>query len=192
MSSPDWKDLERLWQSSPAESADVIIARQDRRRWLSRLNTLVEMALTILGVGVSVWAMTLDKPYALLSGAGALVFTVFAAVASLWARLPRRSAPDESVTAAIDAAIHRARASVRRGLASFWIVAAALVLLAVMALAWAAAAAYPAEGGRRLLIVLGVMTAWTAGCQVFSIVYYLRRAGELTRLEEIKRSLAAD
>ncbi len=192
MSSPDWKDLERLWQSSPAESADVIIARQYRRRWLSQLNMLVEMALTILGIGVSVWAMTLDRPYALGLGAAALVFTVFATVASLWARLPRRSAPDDSVTAAIDAAIRRARASLRWALACFWIVVAGLMLLAVMAFAWAAAPDYSPDVARRALVFFGVMTAWTAGCQAFTILYYVRRAAELATLEEIKRSLAVE
>jgi hypothetical protein len=192
MSTPDWEDLARLWRSSQVESAKEIIARHHRRRWLSRLNMFVEIALALAGVGVSVWAMTLDKPYALLLGAGGLAFTVFATVASLCARLPRRVAPDESVNAAIDAAIHRARASVRYGLASFWIVAAALVFLAVMALVSGVAPEYPPDAARRLLIFLGVMTAWTAGCQAFSIVYYVRRAAELAKLDEIKRSLAAE
>ena len=192
MTSPDWKDLERLWQSSPAASVDDIIARQNRRRWLSRLNMFVEIALVIAGMGVSLWAMTLDKPFAFPLGAGALVFTLFATAISLWARLPRHAGPDESVTATVDAAIHRARASVRWGLASFWIVVAALVFLAVIALVWGGAPEYPPGAGRRLLILLGVMTAWTAGWLGFSIVYYLRRAAELSRLEEIKRSLAAD
>jgi hypothetical protein len=59
-----------------------------------------------------------------------------------------------------------------------------------MALAWGLAPEYPPDVARRLLISLGVTTAWTAGCQAFSIVYYLRRAAELARLEEIKRSVA--
>jgi hypothetical protein len=192
MSSPDWKDLERLWQSAPALSADDIIARQNRRRWLSRLNLFVEIVIVIAGIGVSVWSMTLGKPVALLSGAGALALTLFAAVASAWARFPRRSAADASVAAAIDAAIDRARFSVRYGLASFWIVAAALVFLAVMALVWGFAAEGPPAAAPRLLVFIGAMAAWIAGCQAFSIVYYVRRAAELARLEEIKRSLAAE
>jgi hypothetical protein len=192
MSSLDWKDLERLWQSSPAASVDDIIARQYRRRWLSRLNMFVEIAIVIAGVGVSVWVMTLERPFALLLGAGALMFTLFATVASLWARFPRRPAADQSVTAAIDAAIDHARATVRYGLASFWIVAAALVFLAVMVLVWGFAAEHPPNVAPRLLIFIVVMTAWIAGCQAFSIVYYVRRAAELARLEEIRRSLAAE
>jgi hypothetical protein len=192
MSSPDWKDLERLWQSAPALSADDIIVRQNRRRWLSRLNLFAEIAVVIGGVGVSVWSMTLDRPVALLSGAGALALTLFAAGASLWARFPRRSAADASVAAAIDVAIDRARASVRYGLASFWIVAAALVFLAVMVLVWGLVAKFPPEGAPPLLVFIGVMTAWIAVCQAFSIVYYVRRAAELARLEEIKRSLAPE
>ena len=192
MSSPDWKDLERLWQSSPAASVDDIIARQARRRWLSRLNLFVEIAVVITAAGISVWAMTLERPLALPLGAGALVYTLFAALASLWARFPRRHAVDESVTAAIDAAIDRARASVRYGLASFWIVIAALVFLAAMALVWGAAPDHPPDAARHLLIALGVAIGWTAGWLAFSVVYFVRRAAELARLEEIKRSLAAE
>jgi hypothetical protein len=192
MSSPEWKDLERLWQSPPAATVGDIIARQNRRRWLSRLNLFAEIAVVIMGFGVSVWALTLDRPAALLSGGGALALTLFAAGASLWARFPRRSAAEVSVTAAVDVAVDRARASVRYGLASFWIVVAALVFEAAMMVSWGVAADAPPDTARGLLVFIGAMTAWIAGCQAFSIVYYVRRSAELARLEEIRRSLAAE
>jgi hypothetical protein len=45
---------------------------------------------------------------------------------------------------------------------------------------------------RRVLVTLGLSTAWTGGWQVFAIAYYLKRAQELARLEEIERSLAGE
>jgi hypothetical protein len=192
MSSPDWKDLERLWQSCEAGSADDIIARQRRRRWLSWLNMMGEFGVTIAGLGGSVWLMTLDRPYALFTGGVVLAFTLFALMAALWARLPRHAAREESVMAAIDAAIDRARASVRYGLACFWIVVAALGVLAVTAFVWAAAVDNPPGVPPRALFYLGVMIAWTATGQAFTLVYYFRRSAELARLEEIKRSIAAE
>jgi ferric-dicitrate binding protein FerR (iron transport regulator) len=193
MNTPDWKELERLWQSSEAAApARDIIAKQNRRRWLSRLVLVSEIVIAIAGIGISAWVMTLDRPYALVMGGGTLLFTLFAGAASLWARLPRRAAPDDSVAAAIETAIQRARASVRWGLASFWVVVAALAYFAVMAFIWATAPEYPPGVAQRMLIVLGAWSAWTGAGQAFAIVYYVRRARELARLEEIKRSLAAE
>jgi hypothetical protein len=70
-------------------------------------------------------------------------------------------------------------------------VVAALVFLAAMAVVWGFGQEFPPGAARRLLTLLGGMLAWLASCQAFFIVYYVRRAAELARLEEIKRSLAA-
>jgi hypothetical protein len=193
MNSREWKDLERIWQSSAATApALAIIAKQRRRRWLTLFTLYFEIAVVIAGIGVSTWVMTLDRPNTVLLGGGTLLLTLFAGALSFGARLPRRTAPENDVASTLDAAIHRARVSVRWGFATFWVVAAYLFFFAVVALVWAAAPEYSPGVAHRVLVVLGLATAWTGAWQLFAIVYYLKRARELARLEEIKRSLAGE
>jgi hypothetical protein len=193
VNSPDWKDLERLWQSSAAAAPALeIIAKQHRRRWLTRFVLYFEIVMVIAGVGVSVWMMTRGQPFGPIAGGGVLIVTILAGVLSFGARLPRRAAPDDSVGSALDAAIHRSRVDVRWGFASFWIIVACLAFFAVMAFVWATAPELSVDAARRMLVVFGVWMVWTAACQLFAIVYYLKRARELARLEEIKRSLAGE
>ena len=92
--------------------------------------------------------------------------------------------------ASLDAALHRARVSVRWGLASFWIMVVFLLYVAMMSFIWASSGgAQPPGAERRLLIVVGAWAIWGAICQSFAIVYYQRRIQELARLEELKRAL---
>jgi hypothetical protein len=192
MSTNDWTELTRLWQSDvpAAPPALEVIARQKRRAWAWRLTWISEVVITILGAAVSVWAMTTDKPHGLIIGSGSLALTVFAAGASLWARSLRRPpAAEDSVLASLDAALHRARVSVRWGFASFWIMVPYLLLIATLAFVMAFGEQRP-DDLPHMLVVLGVGAIWGAVCQVVAIVYYQGRVPELARLEELKRAIA--
>lgn len=191
MSTNDWTELARLWQSDvpAAAPALAVIARQQKRAWAWRLTWISEVAITILGVAASLWVLTSSPPFGVVAGAGALVFTLFAAGGSLWARSLPRAPADASVLAALEAALHRARVSVRWGLASFWVMVAFLLYVAMMAFVWAGSGAHPPGAERRMLLVVGVWAVWGALCQAFAVVYYQRRIHELARLEDLKRAL---
>src|SRR5262245_41727031 len=191
MSTNDWTELTRLWQSDVPAAAPAleVIARQQRRTWAWRLTWISEVVITILGVAASVWAMTLDAPFGVVAGGGVLAVTLFAAGASLWARSLPRAPAEQSVLASLDAALHRARVSVRWGLASLWIMVVFLLYVAMMSFVWAAGGANEPGNGRGLLVVVGVWAVWGALCQAFVVVYYQRRIHELARLEELKRAL---
>ena len=134
MSTNDWTELERLWQSDVPAAAPAleVIAWQQKRAWAWRLTWISEVLVTVLGVAASIWAMMSSKPYALTIGLGTLALTVFAAGASVWARSLRHAPAEASVVASLDAALHRARVSVRWGLASFWIMVAYLLFLSMI------------------------------------------------------------
>jgi hypothetical protein len=190
VNTPDWNDLTSLWQSSAAAApARDIIARQKRLRWMTHVAVAAEVIVCVLGWGMAVWLLTLATPYAVAIGIGVLAFTTFAAAATLWARTPKRPGLEASVTTALDVAIGRARVGVRWGLAGFWIVAASLAFLTLVALLWATAPAYPAKVVRAVLLSFAFGAAWTGLWQAFLIVYYLRKVRELARLEEAKRAL---
>jgi len=190
MTEPDWTQLEQLWRSTEKAAPAVdIIARQKRRHWAARSLLYTEIVIGIGGVGLSVWVMTLEQPFTLLIGGAALLFTLFTCAASVWARFPKRALPEESVLAELDAAIDRVRASVRWGLASFWVVVACLVYLAALVLLFTSIPGGTIEQARIVSYAVAFACVWAAAGQAFAIVYYLRRTRELARLEEIKRSL---
>jgi hypothetical protein len=186
MSSPEWQELERLWQGSPAvTAAKGIVARQHRRRWLSRLAVAIEIVGGIAGSVLSLWIMTTDKPDAVPVGVGTLLLSLSSLAGTLWARWPRQIG-DASVSTALDAAVHRARVGVRIGLVSLWCVAALLFFTAFLTFLWSRA---PGPALAHRFMMLGIYMAATGICQVVTILYYLRRARELARLQEIQRAL---
>src|SRR5262245_44342107 len=116
MSTNDWTELARLWQSDVPAAAPAleVVAKQQRRAWAWRPIALFEVVIVVLSVAASVWIMMSDKPNALILGVGTLALVLVAGGGSLWARSLRRApAADVSVLASLDAALHRARVSVR-------------------------------------------------------------------------------
>ena len=191
MSTSDWTELTRLWQSDVPAAAPAleVIERQKRRAWAWRLTWVSEVVCTIFGVALSLWVMTTGKPHGLIVGTGTLALTLFAAGGSLWARSLRRApAADLSVLASLEAALHRARVSVRWGLASFWIMVAYLLFIAMLDFVMAGGE-HPPGALPRMLVVLGVSAIWGAICQAITIVYYQARVPELGLLEDLKRAL---
>jgi len=193
MTAPDWKDLERLWQShTEAAPAVDVIRRQARRKWLSTLVLGSEVLITVASVAFGVWFMMFGTTNAVITGAGLVVFTLFAAGASLWARRLPPVVAEDNVTAALAGALRRARVSARWGFATFWIVAASLVFYALIAFMWASGSDFAPAVLRRMLVIVGVWMLWSALAQSIAIYYYLNRTRELERLEEMARALKAD
>jgi hypothetical protein len=191
MSTPDWKELQQLWQDSPAaEPAKQIIGRQQRRRWLRIAYLVSEVVSVIIAVAMAVWIFSHRNLFALVMGVGLLLFTGAAVAGSFWARLLPPEADHGSIASALDVAIRRARISVRLGLASLWVVAAALLSFALSAFAIALLREVGPGKARSMLLLFGCEFILIALCQGLSIVYYQHRSRELARLEEIKRSLA--
>ena len=187
MSTPDWKELERLWQDSPVMApVKDIIARQLRRRWISRVWIVLEALVTIAGLALAVMIMTSERPNAMFRGAIVLLMVLLGGGVTLWARWPMRSI-EHSVTSALDEAVHRTRVNVRLALASLWMVAAALVFTGMLTYLPASEAVTPA----RRLAFLGSYCMFLGVLQAGVIVYYLRRSRELLRLREIQQSLLA-
>ena len=81
MSSPDWQELERLWQSSSSSEvaqAKDLVARMHRRPWLRKLTIATEVLLLIAGIAAGGVVILRDRPNALLTGATFLVLTLCA------------------------------------------------------------------------------------------------------------------
>jgi len=136
MSTNDWAELTRLWQSDVPAAAPAleVIARQQKQAWAWRLTAIVDVVVTIFGVAASLWIMMSGKPNGLILGVGTLALTLVAGGGSLWARSLRRApAADVSVLASLDAALHRARVSVRYWFATFPVNVGYFLFLAMLA-----------------------------------------------------------
>jgi hypothetical protein len=190
MSSPDWQELERLWQSSSeaAQAKDLII-RMHRRPWLRHLTIASEILLVIAMSAVSILVMLGDRPYALVSGGALLVLALFTGGITLWARLAPRSSAEVSVTAALDTTIHRVRVRARLALATLWVIGISMFFCAFFAILWAQADAYTTRKVHSHLFAFAVWFGWSGVWQVLTIPYYLRRVRELQRLEDIRQGL---
>ena len=191
MSANDWTELTRLWQSDvpAAGPALEVIAKQQRRAWVWRSTVIVEVVVTIVGVAASLWIMMSDKPNGLILGAGTLALTLIAAGGSLWARSLRRApAADVSVLASLDAALHRARVSVRYWFSMFWVNVGYFLFMALLAFV-TAFGEHPPDALPKMLVVLGGAAIWGAICQAIAVVYYQARLRELGQLEDLKRAL---
>ena len=118
-----------------------------------------------------------------------LALTVVAGGGSLWARSLRRlPAAEVSVLASLDAALHRARVSVRYWFSTFWVNVPALLFIAMLAFV-TAFGEHPPVAIPKMLVALGICAIWTAFIQGIALVYYQARLRELGRLEELKRAL---
>ena len=190
MSTNDWTELKRLWQSDVPAAAPAleVIAKQQRRAWAWRSTAIVDVVATILGVAASVWIMMSGKPNGLILGAGMLALTLVAGGGSLWARSLRRApAADVSVLASLDAALHRARVSVRYWFSTFWVNVAYFLFIAMLVLI--TAFGQPPASLPKMLVVIAGAAIWGAICQGLAVVYYQARLRELARLEDLKRAL---
>ena len=191
MSTNDWTELTRLWQSDVPAAAPAleVIEKQKRRAWAWRFTWIFEVVATIVGVAGSLWVVISGKPNHLIIGSGVLALTLLAGGASLWARSLRRApAADVSVLASLEAALHRARVSVRWGFSTFWVNVGYFLFIAMMAFVTAFGEQRP-DALRKMLVVLGIGAIWGAICQGIAIVYYQARLRELGRLEDLKRAL---
>ena len=190
MSTNDWTELTRLWQSDVPAAAPAleVIAKQQRRAWVWRPFAIFEVVVTIVGVAASVWIMMSDKPNGLILGVGMLALTLVAGGGSLWARSLRRApAADVSVLASLDAALHRARVSVRYWFSPFWVNVGYFLFIAMLVLI--TALGHPPTSLPKMLFAIAGAAVWGAIIQGVAVFYYQARLRELARLEELKRAL---
>jgi hypothetical protein len=190
MSTPDWQELERLWQSS-AEAAEAkeLMQRVQRRPWLPRFIIAFDIVGSIAVIVYSIALMFRDRPYAVATGAGLLVLTLIGGAITLWARRAPKVTAAESVTTVLDATIHRVQVRARLALGSLWVNTATLFFFGFMAFMWSQAGEYTTAEVHKRLTTVSLWCLQAGLLQVLLIPYYLRRVRELARLQEIRRGL---
>ncbi|MEH6663484.1 MAG: hypothetical protein V7678_01425 [Brevundimonas sp.] len=169
--SEDWTELSNAW-TTPAQDDQGLadVARRVRRRSrLARLNYVFEMSGALLAAGLGAWVLTARPPDQWLLGAAAVVFGVFAAAMTVWARGART--PDDLATPqqALAAAIRQAEAGRRWSQAGIAVTIGAAVFLGV------AVAAYPMDEDLTVLYSAGALFLF--GC----LAFYLRHQNRCAR-----------
>jgi hypothetical protein len=189
MSEPGFEELQRLWQSpSPALApAQKIILRQHRRRWLSRLYLGSEIVITIVAIPVSIWLAL--QPRSLMFGLAALLFTLLAGAASLWARSVRAAPVEDPLLASVDEGVRRARIGVRIAYATLWILLACMVCIGALGLVWWSTPDLSTDAARRMVLALAVWFIWLAVWLAGVVVYLWARSRELAQMLLVREAL---
>jgi hypothetical protein len=192
MSEPGFEELQRIWQSpSPAlVPAQKIILRQRRRRWLSLSYLGLEIVLTIVAIPFSIWVAF--QPQNLLLGLGLLVFTLFCAGASLWARSVRVAPAEDALLASVDAGIRRARIGVRLAYSTLWALLAAMIVIAILGVMWWSSPDLPDTFPRRAILVFAIWFGWIALWLGGTLLYLWARSRELTQMLHVREALRND
>ncbi|MBA4000864.1 hypothetical protein [Brevundimonas sp.] len=166
----DWTELSDAWTTPGRDDQGLAeMARQVRRRSrLGRLNFVFEMAGCLLAGVMGVWVLAARPEDQWLLGAAAVLFGLFGAAMTLWAR---GRAPDDLETPeqALFAAIRQAEAGRRWAQAGIAVTLGAAVFLGI------AVAAYPIEEGLTVLYAAGALFL------LGSLAFYLRHQNRCTR-----------
>lgn len=167
----DWTELSDAWTTPGRDDQGLAeMARQVRRRSrLGRLNFVFEMAGCLLAGVMGVWVLAARPEDQWLLGAAAVLFGLFGAAMTLWAR--GRRAPDDLETPeqALFAAIRQAEAGRRWAQAGIAVTLGAAVFLGI------AVAAYPIEEGLTVLYAAGALFL------LGSLAFYLRYQNRCNR-----------
>lgn len=178
----DWTDLSDAW-TAPARDNQALtdLARRVRRRaQLARLNYVFEMAGCMLAAIIGGWVLATRPETHWLLGSGAVIFGLFAAAMTFWAR--GGPAPDDLDTPeqALDAAIRQAQAGRR------WAQAGIAVCMGAAVFVGATAAGDAVEGPSVPLY---------AGAAVFllaGLAFYLRHQNRCTQRIQAHRAALDD
>ena len=167
----DWTDLSDAW-TAPARDDQALadLARQVRRRSrLGRLNYVFEMAGCVIAAAVGAWVLATGPEDRWLLGAAAVVFGLFSAAMTLWARGSRTPDDLETPEQALIAAIRQAEAGRR------WARAGIAVTLGGAMFLGAAVATYPVEDDLTLFDIAGSLFLFGG------LAFYLRHQDRCTR-----------
>ena len=167
----DWTDLSDAWTAPDRDDQALAdLARQVRRRArLARMNYVFEMAGCLLAAIIGGWVLATRPETHWLLGSGAVLFGLFAAAMTLWARGGPAPEDLETPEQALTAAIRQAEAGRRWGRAGLAVTLGAAVFMGT------AVAAYPMDEDLTLLYSAGALFLF--GC----LAFYLRHQNRCAR-----------
>ena len=167
----DWTDLSDAW-TAPARDDQALaeLARQVRRRgWLGALNFYAEMAGCLLAAIVGGWVLATGPAEQRLLGSAAVIFGLFAAAMTLWARGTRAPVQMETPEQALIAAVRQAEAGRR------WAQAGIAVTIGAAVFLGAAVVTYPVEADLTPFYIVGALFLFGG------LAFYLRHQDRCTR-----------
>ena len=167
----DWTDLSDTWTAPARDDQGLAdMARQVRRRSrLGRVNYVFEMAGALLAGIMGVWVLAARPQEQWLLGAAAVLFGLFGAAVTFWARTGWAPGDLETPEQALFAAIRQAEAGRR------WARAGIAVTLGAAVFMGTAVAAYPMDEDLTLLYSAGALFLF--GC----LAFYLRHQNRCAR-----------
>lgn len=160
----DWTELSDAW-TAPASDDQALadLARQVRRRGrLGALNFYAEMAGCLLAAVVGGWVLATRPAEQWVLGSAAVIFGLFSAAVTLWARGARPPDELETPQQALTAAIRQAEAGRRWSQAGIAVTIGAAVFLGTAAATMGAAEA-------SLVVLYGAAVVFLLGALAFCL-----------------------
>jgi hypothetical protein len=192
MSGTDWNELERAWQSLPANASPVVeeLKRARRWQWWSHVYLAGEIVIGIAGFAAAGWLFWRGGTFSIVMGLATIVFVAVTGGTSLWARLLPHARSDDPVMQSVAAAVRRVEFGLRLARATLWALCAALGYLAV----FAASVSQLGDGNdiARGYVAIAVALVWLGVVLAGTLVYQKRREGDLARLKGIEASLRGE
>ena len=176
----DWTDLSDAWTAPGRDDQGLAeMARQVRRRSrLGRVNYVFEMTGCVVAATVGVWVLATGPEDQGLLGAAAVIFGLFSAAMTLWARGTRTPVDLETPEQALAAAIRQAEAGRR------WARAGIAVTLGAAMFLGEAVATYPVENDLTLVYIAAALFL------LGGLAFYLRHQHRCTqRIAQHRRAL---
>lgn len=176
----DWTELSDAWTAPARDDQGLAeMARQVRRRGrLGALNFYAEMAGCLLAAIVGGWVLATRPEDQWLLGAAAVIFGLFSAAMTLWARGTRAPVQLETPQQALIAAVRQAEAGRR------WAQAGIAVTMGAAVFLGAAVATYPVENDLAPLYIVGALFLFGG------LAFYLRHQDRCTkRIAQHRRAL---
>jgi len=187
-----WSGWTADWRAAPQETPDfdALERRIRRHRRRRQAGSIIDIAVCLFGIGMSVWAMSSQQPAGIITGLAALAFSLFGMAVAVGGRHGPGALETRTVAGALAWEITAARAGIRTAIGGTMISVGALLFVLICLVVYQLTGALIRPVLFVSILAGGAAFALVAGG--VSLVQFRRRKDRLRRLERLLADLKND